>query len=129
MAAGAAGEAGSVHRPRAAVLTVTSTVPVPAGLRLAAEGQPHAELAVSLNAHQWASDRLQGPLRREIVIVLTGGLLGFAIVFAVLLILHRSVGLLVVALRRDRRYVRMDYVTTPAGRAGRRVDRTPFGGR
>jgi Flp pilus assembly protein TadB len=65
-------------------------------LRLAADGQPHPQPAVSLNAHQWASDRLQIPLRREIVIVLTGGLLGSAIILAVLLALHQNVGLLVV---------------------------------
>jgi hypothetical protein len=64
-------------------------------LRLAARGQRHPQPTVSLNADQWASDRLQVPLWRELLIVAAGGLLGFAVVLAVLLALNRSVGLLV----------------------------------
>jgi uncharacterized membrane protein YccC len=46
-----------------------------------------------LRAFQWASDRLRvSPLRRELLILVAGGLFGFAVLLAVPLALDRSVG-------------------------------------
>ena len=61
--------------------------------RLAARGQRHPQPDVSVYAHQWASDRLQVPLWRELLIGVAGGLVGFAVVLAAALALNQNVGL------------------------------------